>query len=630
MKDESLDGLGELVSESTRAVMELGTRFQEKFKELKDANKKLRVELATLKGAIVSIYTDGSVAPIHVMQAIKSMQDYIKHGGAAGVDCTECPSVGLHAHKRFGDVTSSCVVYVAYKKGFHKERTDKELFEVRRKLFDDICAFLNGHLQGSAAERLKKERENFIGIPAKLDAQRTSDACSPPEQCGGLYVCTKHRTKEPLMPGPAVPDDVNSRLAAIAHIDTQTGQRANEASPCQYPGCHGSGTAHILECPDNPRTDSASIDYGAFRKSAWDALVDRNIALEKENAELRQRTEPARTDSPRCSVCGASRIVGDDGRVGACSLVPGSDGKGGCPDPLRDYNAEQRRDAIPALTDVRIGQLAGRTIDPGGTVSLDEARAMAVEIQSRRAKPANKETNEQWFRAEFLYWITGPNGLGWSPATPSIQKHLDSLLDIVKRGSNRLVGSLELDYRSSREVMKARPEESLREAIKRYRDEMMKHREELCFIVHYLGHQDQDANHAWMVRRIRAVLLGEDPSKVEPWNEMDSVRPPGIDWKHRHAEAVKERTEYHRRWVQASNELEAMKRAQSLHWKLILDCRATYGHITKMAETAVRVGYDYFVWNGRVYYITSAQNVTFEDKGVVEDVLARMETKGRD
>lgn len=51
-------------------------------------------------------------------------------------------------------------------------------------------------------------------------------------------------------------------------------------------------------------------------------------------------------------------------------------------------------------------------------------------------------------------------------------------------------------------------------------------REELSFIVSYLAHNDQDANHAWMVRRIRAVLAGKDPGAVDPWSEHDGVRRP--------------------------------------------------------------------------------------------------------
>lgn len=51
-------------------------------------------------------------------------------------------------------------------------------------------------------------------------------------------------------------------------------------------------------------------------------------------------------------------------------------------------------------------------------------------------------------------------------------------------------------------------------------------RDELRFVIHYLGHHDQDANHAWMVRRIRAVLDGKDPNAVQGWTEHDGVRPP--------------------------------------------------------------------------------------------------------
>ena len=53
-----------------------------------------------------------------------------------------------------------------------------------------------------------------------------------------------------------------------------------------------------------------------------------------------------------------------------------------------------------------------------------------------------------------------------------------------------------------------------------------KYREELQQIVSYLGHFDQDANHAWMVRRIRAVLAGKDPNTVKGWTEHDGVPAP--------------------------------------------------------------------------------------------------------
>ena len=52
------------------------------------------------------------------------------------------------------------------------------------------------------------------------------------------------------------------------------------------------------------------------------------------------------------------------------------------------------------------------------------------------------------------------------------------------------------------------------------------YREELLQIVSYLGHYDQDANHAWMVRRIRAVLAGKNPNTVEGWTMQDGVPAP--------------------------------------------------------------------------------------------------------
>lgn len=50
--------------------------------------------------------------------------------------------------------------------------------------------------------------------------------------------------------------------------------------------------------------------------------------------------------------------------------------------------------------------------------------------------------------------------------------------------------------------------------------------QEMRQIVSYLGHYDQDANHAWMVRRIRAVLAGKNPNAAVGWTEHDGVRAP--------------------------------------------------------------------------------------------------------
>lgn len=52
-------------------------------------------------------------------------------------------------------------------------------------------------------------------------------------------------------------------------------------------------------------------------------------------------TEAAPRREGRCSFCGSQRIRHDDGTYGACTLVPGRDGKGGCPAPLGDFDYEQ-------------------------------------------------------------------------------------------------------------------------------------------------------------------------------------------------------------------------------------------------------------------------------------------------
>ena len=70
-----------------------------------------------------------------------------------------------------------------------------------------------------------------------------------------------------------------------------------------------------------------------------------------EEAGTNLRTSEAQ---PRCTVCGASRIVDENGRAGACSLVPGRDGRGGCPDPLHDVRASSEGPTRPPLTHVAI------------------------------------------------------------------------------------------------------------------------------------------------------------------------------------------------------------------------------------------------------------------------------------
>lgn len=66
--------------------------------------------------------------------------------------------------------------------------------------------------------------------------------------------------------------------------------------------------------------------------------------------------------------------------------------------------------------------------------------------------------------------------------------------------------------------------EALEEKLKTARERIFKLEgalDELSFIKSYLGHRDQDANHAWMVRRIDAVLAGKDPSTAAPATDAD-------------------------------------------------------------------------------------------------------------
>lgn len=100
--------------------------------------------------------------------------------------------------------------------------------------------------------------------------------------------------------------------------------------------------------------------------------IDRELAqLKREYHELRPGapTPPAASEEQRCTLCGASRIVDENGRPGACSLVPGRDGKGGCPDPLHDVRKEQP----PAASDEEwareiVAELDKTEPDQGGRV----------------------------------------------------------------------------------------------------------------------------------------------------------------------------------------------------------------------------------------------------------------------
>lgn len=60
-----------------------------------------------------------------------------------------------------------------------------------------------------------------------------------------------------------------------------------------------------------------------------------------------------------------------------------------------------------------------------------------------------------------------------------------------------------------------------------------------------------------------------------------------------------------------------------LSWKDIFDCKIWYGHISVIARKAHLAGYEYFVWNDRVYKIkeVTVDSVEWSDMGEVDYVV---------
>jgi hypothetical protein len=114
-------------------------------------------------------------------------------------------------------------------------------------------------------------------------------------------------------------------------------------NPCGHDGCTG------LECLRAAPPVTEEMVRGAER--AEDEHLARENVRKFPNGWAAPET-PATGESlrDRCSVCGSQRVPLNHSKTkfGACSLVPGSDGKGGCHDPLRDYEREQA--AAPSPT----------------------------------------------------------------------------------------------------------------------------------------------------------------------------------------------------------------------------------------------------------------------------------------
>lgn len=51
---------------------------------------------------------------------------------------------------------------------------------------------------------------------------------------------------------------------------------------------------------------------------------------------------------------------------------------------------------------------------------------------------------------------------------------------------------------------------------------------------------------------------------------------------------------------------------KEINWKEVLDCKINYGHIGNMIELAKKVGYEYILWNDRVYDINNNEFLDYE------------------
>jgi hypothetical protein len=104
------------------------------------------------------------------------------------------------------------------------------------------------------------------------------------------------------------------------HLSMEAIVRDPRASCCVGVDEPGVGRVHSADCPRLSSPWRSGREYAADEvpQPLWD-FVD--------GATFTDR---------RCSVCGARRLVS-----GACSLVSGGDGMGGCPDPLHDYRLEE-------------------------------------------------------------------------------------------------------------------------------------------------------------------------------------------------------------------------------------------------------------------------------------------------
>ena len=84
----------------------------------------------------------------------------------------------------------------------------------------------------------------------------------------------------------------------------------------------------------------------------------------------------------------------EDGRAGACSLVPGPDGKGGCPAPLHDVDVERDRIPAPELAAITLRLAHARAKHPDGA-SFDALVEEVGEVARARLERQPDQEREE-------------------------------------------------------------------------------------------------------------------------------------------------------------------------------------------------------------------------------------------
>jgi hypothetical protein len=212
-----------------------------------------------------------------------------------------------------------------------------------RRINYDLCTALDRMIaNGMSSLAAGQYRTMALALLTLLRGENDRLAPAPPSAEGEAHAAAKGATPVSTYDGRTWLSTGSGAAPASgeAHAPEATAGTARPQPPARCPHC-GCG-------PVEPYV-GAPI-YGAeFVCDHCSRLVRAASPPSPKDADEASPTVPAAprahvevvTISDRCSVCGSSRVVGGDGTYGACSLVPGPDGKGGCPDPLYDVRREE-------------------------------------------------------------------------------------------------------------------------------------------------------------------------------------------------------------------------------------------------------------------------------------------------